>query len=76
MQKTIQTLIETLTFVKIREKDVSPDIAEEARALLLAAIECARKDDADCVRRCLDALDALKIPGWDLTSRTREVFPN
>ncbi len=50
------------------------DNVEKIQNLLTHAISCADDSDGEAVESTLDALDAIKIDGWDLTSDARALL--
>ena len=67
-------LTSSKTFVMINCSDTTADNVEKIQNLLTHAISCADDSDGEAVESTLDALDAIKIDGWDLTSDARALL--
>jgi len=70
---TIQ-LQNSKVFVTANASDTNSQIVEEIQSQLSQAIESAKNDDRDGLKKALGAIDAQKVDGWNLTSTVRELL--
>ena len=64
-------LTSSKTYVMLNCSDTTADNVEKIQTLLSHAIACAEDNDTEAVESTLDAIDAVKVDGWDLTSSAR-----
>ena len=59
------------THVMLNGHETTVDNVEQIQGLITHALSCADDNDKEALESTLDAIDAIKVPGWDLTSGAR-----